>query len=153
MSLHHVLADYYMYMPIVAEKKEIPEEERLALREEFLHVMQERFLSGTDTEFNYGFVYRCCLYFDISYTHLFFKNTLSNPSIGSEVDDNTAYDDLTQEGLDAEEKYFASEEENETEETSPLAPDEYDYWTKVRVKYKIKEFFLYQDFSIVFSFF
>ena len=31
----------------------ISEEEKLAQREEFLHTMQERFLSGADSDFNY----------------------------------------------------------------------------------------------------
>lgn len=36
--------------------------EKMALREEFLHTMQERFLSGQDKEFDYRFVARAVFY-------------------------------------------------------------------------------------------
>lgn len=55
--------------------------ERNALREEFLHIMQERFIDGEDRNFDYG-----------------------------QVDDNDEYDDIELETADAEERYFDVEE-------------------------------------------
>lgn len=47
------------------------------------------------------------------------------------VDTDTNYDDIAQEGRDAEEKYFDESDDGESTEQplSALAPDEYDYWS------------------------
>ncbi|VDH94434.1 Hypothetical predicted protein [Mytilus galloprovincialis] len=59
------------------QKQLIPDEQKAQFRQEFLTIMQERFMSGQDEHFNY-----------------------------SEVDDNTEYDDLDILQKDEEEKYF-----------------------------------------------
>ncbi|XP_063429156.1 coiled-coil domain-containing protein 97-like [Mytilus trossulus] len=59
------------------QKKLIPDEQKAQFRQEFLTIMQERFMAGQDEHFDY-----------------------------SEVDDNTEYDDLDILQKDEEEKYF-----------------------------------------------
>ena len=57
------------------------EQEKLMLHEEFLSVMQDKFIRGEEEEFDY-----------------------------SAVDTNNEYDDLTIRGRDEEEQYFDSED-------------------------------------------
>ncbi|XP_060071957.1 coiled-coil domain-containing protein 97-like [Ylistrum balloti] len=66
------------------EEEEISDEKKLELREEMYRIMQERFLSGQEHQFDY-----------------------------SEVDNNTDYDDLDLLDKDEEERYFDSEEPEE----------------------------------------
>ncbi|OWF37077.1 coiled-coil domain-containing protein 97-like [Mizuhopecten yessoensis] len=63
------------------DEEEISDERKSEMREELYRIMQERFLSGKEQQFDY-----------------------------SQVDDNTAYDDLDLLDKDEEEKYFDSEE-------------------------------------------
>lgn len=66
------------------DEDEISDEKKSELREEMYRIMQERFLSGQEQQFDY-----------------------------SKVDDNTEYDDLDLIDKDEEEKYFDSEEPEE----------------------------------------
>ncbi|XP_033734116.1 coiled-coil domain-containing protein 97-like [Pecten maximus] len=67
------------------EEEEISVERKSEMREEMFRIMQERFLSGQEQQFDY-----------------------------SQVDDNTEYDDLDLLDKDEEEKYFDSEEPEES---------------------------------------
>ncbi|XP_005095908.1 coiled-coil domain-containing protein 97 [Aplysia californica] len=77
------------------DESEISEADRSHLKTEFLRIMQERFLSGQDANFDYG-----------------------------AVDSNTDYDSLDILGHDAEEKYFDAEdpESRMSQESSDQEP-------------------------------
>lgn len=50
--------------------------------------------------------------------------------VNSTVDENTKYDDITQQTRDAEDTYFddIDDEDSCENEQTTLRPDEYDYW-------------------------